>query len=120
MAMLEIVVSGIRCGLLQISQNRFGTLDSKVSQEAAATFPKFEISYLDQILEQDPRRLPPERGRAHNSEADRLSDTGNELLPCLVITRPGTQADDVFQRQRRITRHFRKVGHLLFLNQMPA
>ncbi len=39
MAMLEIVVSGIGGGLLQICQNSFGTLDSKVAQQAAATFP---------------------------------------------------------------------------------
>ena len=52
MAMLEIVVSSVGGGLLQISQNSFGTLDSKVPQEAAAAFPEFEVGYLDQILHQ--------------------------------------------------------------------
>src|SRR5205809_6182731 len=101
MAMLEIVVSGISGGLLQISQNSFGPLDGKVSQQAAAALPKFEIGGLDQVLHQRARRLAPPRGRAHNGEADWPSDPRNKLLPNLVIARFGAEAHDVFQRQRR-------------------
>src|SRR6266516_2364988 len=111
MAMLEIVVSGIRGGLLQIAQNGFRPLDSKVPQEAAAALPKFEIGCLDQILHQRPRRLAPPRGGAHNSEADGSSDPRNELLPNLAITRFGAEAHDVLQRQRRIPRRSKGVRH---------
>src|SRR5438876_1469995 len=112
MSMLEIVVSGIGGGLLQISQNSFGAVDSKVPQQTAAPFPEFEIGYLDQVLYQRPRRLAPERGRAHNGEADRPSHPGDELLPCLVITGPGAEADHVCQGQRRISRRSRAARHL--------
>jgi len=50
MTMLKIVVRGIGGSFLQVSQNSFGMLDSKISQEAAAVFPEFEVSCLDQIL----------------------------------------------------------------------
>src|SRR5437667_8908923 len=97
--MLEIVVSGIGSSLLQISQNSFGALDSKIPQEAAAAFPEFEVGYLDQVLHQGPRRLAPQGGGAQNGEADGPSDPGNELLPRLVITRSSAETDDVFQGQ---------------------
>src|SRR5437763_1392453 len=97
MSVLEIVVSGIGGGLLQISQNRFGALDSKVAQQAAAAFPEFEVGYLDQILHQRARRLAPARGRTHNSEADGPSHPRDELLPCFIVTRSGAEADHVFQ-----------------------
>ena len=48
-----------------------------------------------------------------NGEADGLSDPGNELLPCFVITDAGAKADDVFQGQRRISRRFWE--HLAFV-----
>src|SRR6266568_838957 len=112
MAMLEIVVSGVGGGLLQISQNRFRTLNSKVPQEAAASFPEFEVGYLDQILHQGPRRFAPQRGGAQNGEADGPSHPGNELLPRFIITGSGAETDDVFQGQRRISRGSRSVRHL--------
>src|SRR6266704_679029 len=115
MAMLEIVVSGVGGGLLQISQNRFGTLDSKVPQEAAATFPEFEVGYLNQVLHQGARRLAPQGGGAQNGEADGPSHPGNELFPRLVITGSGAETDDVFSGQRRISRGSRSARHLGFV-----
>src|SRR6266699_2091865 len=113
MAMLEIVVSGVGGSLLQISQNSFGTLDSKVPQQAAAACPEFDVGYLDQILHQSPRRLPPPGGRAQNGKADGPSHPGDELLPSLVITRSGAEADHIFQRQRRISCRSRSVRHFV-------
>jgi hypothetical protein len=77
---------------LYISEDSFRMLDGKVQQEAAAVFPEFEVGYLDQVFHQGPRRLAPQG--AHNGEADGLSDPGNELLPCLVIARPGAKTKD--------------------------
>src|SRR6266700_258691 len=109
--MLEIVVSGIGGSLLQISQNSFGALDSKIPQEAAAAFPEFEVGYLDQVLHHGPRRLAPQGGGAQNGEADGPSDSGDELLPCFIVTRSGAETDHVFQRQRRIPCRSRSVRH---------
>ncbi len=95
--MLEMVVSGIGSSYLYISQNSFRMLDSEVAQVAAVVFPKFEVRYLDEILHQRPRRFFPPAGRAHNGKADGPSHPGNEFLPCLVVTRPGAETDDVFQ-----------------------
>ena len=78
-------------------QNSFRMLDRKVTQEAAAVFPEFEVGCLDQVLHEGSRLLAPQGCRAHNGEADRPSHPGNELFPCLVITRPGAETDDVFQ-----------------------
>src|SRR5260370_5165711 len=103
MMMLEIVKGSIGGSYLYISQNCVRMLDSEVAQEAAAVFPEFEVSYLDQVIHHRPRTLATPAGRAHNGEADGLSHPGNEFLPCLVITRPGAETDDVFQRQDRIS-----------------
>ncbi len=97
MTMLEIVTGSIGGSFLYVSQNCVRMLDSEVAQETAAVFPEFEASYLDQVIHQRPRRLAPQAGRAHNGEADGLSHPGNEFLPCLVITRPGAETDDVLQ-----------------------
>jgi len=90
-------------------------LDRKVPQEAAAIFPEFEVGYLDQVLHQGSRRLAPQGGRAHDGETDGPSDPGNELLPRLVIARSGTETDDIFQGQRRISCRSGSVQHFLFL-----
>src|SRR5713101_67112 len=100
--MFKIVVSNIGGHYLYVSQNSFRMLDSKGAQEAAAIFPEFEVRYLDEILHHGTRRLFPPRGHPHNGEADGPSHPGNEFLPCLVITRPGAETDEVFQGQRRI------------------
>src|SRR5271157_1910681 len=92
-------------------------LDSKVPQEAAGVFPEFEVGYLDQVLHQGPRRLAPQGGRAHDGEADGLSDPENELLPRLVITRAGAETDDVLQGQRRISCWSRSVRHFVVFRQ---
>ena len=68
MAMLEIVVSGIGCSSFQISPDSFGTLNSKIPQVVASSFPELEIGYLDQILYHSPGMLSPQSGRAHNNE----------------------------------------------------
>src|SRR5713226_1020289 len=102
MKMLEIVAGSIGGSYLYVCQNSFRMLDSEGAQEAAAVFPKFEVSCLDQVFHPRPRRLFPQAGRAHNGEADGPSHPGNEFLPCLVITRPGAETDEVFQGQRRI------------------
>src|SRR6266436_714545 len=107
MTMLEIVTGSIGGSYLYISQNCVRILDSEVAQEAAAVFPEFEVGYLDQVFHQESRRLAPQRGCAHNGEADGLSHPGNEFLPRLVITRPGAETDDVFQGQGRISHRSR-------------
>ena len=111
MPMLEIVVSGIGGGFLQIPQNGFGTLDSEVSQEPTAALPEFEVGDLDQVLHKRPRRLAPQGRRAHYGEADGLSDPGNEFLPSRIISRSGAETDDVFQGQGRIARRSWGVRH---------
>jgi hypothetical protein len=95
--MLEIVKGSIGGSYLYVSQNCVRMLDSEVAQEAATVFPEFEVGYLDQVFHQGSRRLAPPVGRARNGEADGLSHPANEFLPCLVITRPGAETDDVFQ-----------------------
>src|SRR6266851_9240621 len=107
MAMLEIVTGSIGGSYLYVSQNCVRMLDSEVAQEAAAIFPKFEVTYLDQVIHQRPRSLAPQAGRAHNGQADGLSHPGNEFLPCLVIARPSAETDEVFQGQGRISHRSR-------------
>src|SRR5260370_4852265 len=117
MMMLEIVKGSIGGSYLYISQNCVRMLDSEVAQEAAAVFPEFGVRYLVQVIHDRPSTLATPAGRAHNGEADGLSSPGNEFLPCLVITRPGAETDDVFQRQGRISHLFRaarRVRRLLY------
>ena len=97
MTMLEIVKSSIGGSYLYVSQNCVRMLDSEVAQAAAAVFAEFEVRYLDQVIYQRPRTLTPQAGRAHNGKADGPSHPANEFLPCLFITRPGAEADEVFQ-----------------------
>lgn len=80
MAMLEMVVSGIGGCLLQVAQDRFGPLDSKISQKSAPTFPQFQVCCLNQILDQRLRGLSPQGGSAHDRKTDGSPDSGNELL----------------------------------------
>ncbi len=112
--MLEIVVSSVGGRLLQISQNGFRPLDSKVTQQSTAALPKFEIGRLDQVLHQRARRLAPPRGGAHNGEADGPSDPRNELLPGLVIARFGAEAHDVFSDKDEYRVVLDAFGILLF------
>src|SRR5258708_28268669 len=107
MTMLEIVTGSIGGSYLYISENCVGILDSEVAQEVAAVCTEFDVGYLDQVFNQESRRLAPQRGCAHNGEADGLSHPGNEFLPRLVITRPGAETDDVFQGQGRISHRSR-------------
>src|SRR3954447_7591851 len=86
-------------------------LNGKIPQETAAVFPEFDVGYLDQILHYRLESLAPETGRAHNREADGLSDTQNKLLPRCLVTRSGTETDNVFERQRRIPRRSRNARH---------
>src|SRR6185437_3770751 len=86
-------------------------LDGKVPQETAAVFPEFDVGYLDQILHHRLESLAPEMGRAHNREADRLSNTRNKLLPRCLVTRSGTETDNIFEGQRRILRRSRTARH---------
>jgi len=72
-------------------------LHSKVLQEASASFPELEVGYLGQVFHEGPGRFSPQGRRAHNDMADGLFDPGNELLPCIFITRPGAEKDEVFQ-----------------------
>jgi hypothetical protein len=51
-AVLEIVVGGVGGGFLQVSQDRFGTPDGEVAQEAGSAFPEFEVGDLDEVLDQ--------------------------------------------------------------------
>src|SRR6185369_9528858 len=114
-AVLEVVMRGIGGGSLEISQNSFRALDGKVAQKASASFPEFYVGYLYQVLHQGSRRLSPHGSRTHNYEAEGPSNSGNKLLPRLVVTRSGAQTDHVFQGQRRISRRFAGVRrHVMF------
>ena len=72
-------------------------LYSKVPQEVAAVFPKFEVGHLGQVLHERPRTLAPQGSCAHDGKADRLSDPGNELLPGVIVTGTCAKTDDVLQ-----------------------
>jgi hypothetical protein len=63
-AVFEVVMSGIRSGLLKVSEDRVGTFDGEVAQEPAPAFPKFQVGHLHQVLYQGAGRFTPEGGRA--------------------------------------------------------
>src|SRR5881227_503574 len=102
--MLEMIVRSVGRSFLYISKDGLGILNRKVPQKATAVLPKLEIGCLDKVLDQRTRGLAPQRGGAHDGQADGPSNSGNELLPCLVIRRAGAKADQILQRQRRVMR----------------
>lgn len=109
--MLEVIMGGIGSSLFQISQDRVGTLYRKVPQKAAATFPEFQVSHLQKILDQGPGWLAPPGCSAQDCEADRPAHTGKELLPYFIAAPVGAETDDLGQGQGRITCHFKSVRH---------
>src|SRR5580765_48674 len=103
MLMLEVVVSRIGGNSLQVSQNAVRTLQGKLPQQTAPPFPQLEVGYLNQVLDLPPGRSSPKSGGERDDEANGLMHPGHELLPRLVIARSGTKADNLLQRQRRIS-----------------
>src|SRR5258705_389666 len=100
--MLEMIVRSVGRSFLYVSKDGLGILNRKVPQKTAAVLPELEISYLYKILDQRTGGLAPQRGGAHDGQADGPSNSGNELLPCLFIRRAGAKADHILQRQRRV------------------
>src|SRR4029077_1003365 len=103
MSMLEVIVSRIGGDSLQVSQDAFGILQGKVPQQAAPSFPKFEISYLKQILDQPMRWLSPRSGSVRDAQAYGLPHSRHELLPRLVIKSSGAKTNNLLERQRRVS-----------------
>src|SRR6266487_2237209 len=111
--MLEMIVRRVGRSFLYVSKDGLGILNRKVSQQAATVLPELEICCLYKVLDQRTGGLAPQRGGAHDGQADGPSNSRNELLPCFVIRRAGAEADHVLQRQGRVTRRPRCHRHFV-------